>query len=97
MVEASAVGLFRTVGIILLILFVVRLFTRMARMRAANEKMANNVRNANQKRAAAEHAERQARTVKDDGKVRVEYKRGNHPPQKTSDDDDEYVDYEIVD
>ena len=97
-VEASIPGLMRTLVIILVIWFVVRLFMKfMAAHRAtqvAQEQMRQQMARQEQQRRAQE---RDQRTVRDDGRTRVEYTDPNSSKNSKGDDPGEYVDYEILD
>ena len=83
-------GLLRTLLIIGVVIFVLRLISRMRQAQQMQQQMRNDTNN--QRRATEE----QQRTVHDNGKVRVEYTQNQNRQGGRRDNDDDYVDYEIV-
>jgi len=89
-VEAAFVGFLRTLLIIGVVWFIIRLVRQLMQQKRASENLYSEM-----KRQQANHHQQQNRTVHDDGKTRVEYipkDRNGNPLQS----DGEYVDYEEV-
>ena len=88
-VEAALTGFLRTLLIIGVVWFVVRLVRQLMQQKRANQAMYT------QMKREQDHYGRKQRTVHDDGKTRVEYvpkDRHGNPLQS----DGEYVDFEEV-
>lgn len=87
--------------IIVAVYFVVRLVGNLMkaneRAKHANRKMAEELARERQRTAHERANDRQRRTVRDDGRTRVEYVKGNDKSNKQDFDDGEYVDFEEVD
>lgn len=102
MILLFAVNFFRTVIIIAVIYFALRFIGKLMRANAMqqqmNRQMAEQMRMQQQQNQQMNQQQRQQRTVKDDGKTRVEYvKKPKGTDQNPNHDDDgEYIDFEEV-
>ncbi len=95
MIEASLTGLLRTIAIIVIVIFVLRLLARIFMpviMKSQMEKMQQHMRN---QANFQQQQQQQNEKVKQEGDVTIEYikKKKN---QQSSDNDDDYVDYEVI-